>query len=424
MFYIIDFIKKLQTFIFSPAVRVYVGFLSEKKRLKSFGKKPRICWEQELQGRNILLLALYERGFLRPDILRLIKAAKAQGMYILGVNTLKLAEPEQYKDIIDCYIEKFNYGRDFSSYKTGFIHIYKHGWESECARILMVNDSVFYTTKGLKKFLRDMIETEVEALGSTENFERSYHLGSFCISMSTRLVHMEEFKNYWQRYKSTDVRPLVISRGEMRLTKILNKCVSTDLNLRALYGVTKFLKSVELNPSLVDFALQNQRSSTHITTWHKASIRSVVTSFFTNFLFGRDISKCELMLSSVDNKVLDQYYVNSVDNIVVFLNSVTSKEINLDKNLITKLITAELAEAFVSGSQIHQNAPILLNIGLPFVKLDGLYRGVFNQEDIFNITRQLSKSDADELRELLLSRPYGGTTLVGWRLSAFMRGLI
>ncbi|MBE9476424.1 MAG: hypothetical protein IME92_04705, partial [Proteobacteria bacterium] len=149
---------------------MYVSLLSEKKRLQSIGKRSRILWENELQGRSILLLALYEKGVLRPDIQRLLKQAKAQGMFVLCVNTLKLKDPDQYKDIIDCYIEKFNFGRDFSSYKTGFLHIYKRGWETECARVLMANDSVFYTSKGLKKFLKDMVETDVEVLGSTENF--------------------------------------------------------------------------------------------------------------------------------------------------------------------------------------------------------------------------------------------------------------
>jgi hypothetical protein len=78
----------------------------------------------------------------------------------------------------------------------------------------------------------------------------------------------------------------------------------------------------------------------------------------------------------------------------------------------------------MQGSQIHQNAATLLRMGLPFVKLDGLYRGAFNIYDMVNITSQMTAGEAEELRRLLMVRPYGGGTLTGWKRAAFMRGLV
>jgi hypothetical protein len=63
-------------------------------------------------------------------------------------------------------------------------------------------------------------------------------------------------------------------------------------------------------------------------------------------------------------------------------------------------------------------------MGLPIIKLDGLYRGIFNVMDVNLITQQLDETEADELEDLLYARPYGGDVLVGWKRSAFMRGLI
>jgi len=76
------------------------------------------------------------------------------------------------------------------------------------------------------------------------------------------------------------------------------------------------------------------------------------------------------------------------------------------------------------GSQIHQNAAVLLEIGLPIIKLDGLYRGMFNNYDVLRLQKKLNETEARELSALLLDRPYGGQMLYGWKRAAFLRGLI
>ena len=46
--------------------------------------------------KNILLIALYEKGILREDISNLLITAKKLGMYVIGINTLKLKDPDKY----------------------------------------------------------------------------------------------------------------------------------------------------------------------------------------------------------------------------------------------------------------------------------------------------------------------------------------
>ena len=62
------------------------------------------------------------------------------------------------------------------------------------------------------------------------------------------------------------------------------------------------------------------------------------------------------------------------------------------------------------GSQIHQNAAALLDLGLAIVKLDGMYRGMFNAADVRKICRLLSPGDGRALERLLLSGPTATTT--------------
>lgn len=136
----------------------------------------------------------------------------------MKVNSLAGSE-----DYIDCYIERYNYGRDFASYQKGFTYINQRGWSDICPRLLMVNDSVFYSVKHNRGFLAEMLSSTVSVLGATENHEVAHHLGSFCIAFSGDVLRNERFRKYWDSYQPTDIRPAVIRRGEMELSETLRR---------------------------------------------------------------------------------------------------------------------------------------------------------------------------------------------------------
>ena len=76
------------------------------------------------------------------------------------------------------------------------------------------------------------------------------------------------------------------------------------------------------------------------------------------------------------------------------------------------------------GSQIHQNNACFMLIGLPIIKLDGIYRGMFSEIDITNFQKLLKPEYFNELIEILYKKPFGGDVLLGWKQVAFFRGLI
>lgn len=79
---------------------------------------------------------------------------------------------------------------------------------------------------------------------------------------------------------------------------------------------------------------------------------------------------------------------------------------------------------YMPGSQMHKNASMLLHLGLPIIKLNGMYRGMFNVYDILRISNLLTGQENNELQQILLERPFGADTLIGWRRAAFIVGLI
>jgi hypothetical protein len=84
----------------------------------------------------------------------------------------------------------------------------------------------------------------------------------------------------------------------------------------------------------------------------------------------------------------------------------------------------DLFECFSFGSQFHQNAILLHYLGMPIVKLDGLYRGMFSPADVENIANQLEEDEVVLFKRMLYSKPFGGNFLSGWKRAAFYLGLI
>lgn len=418
-------IHRIHSVMLYPAARIIVGAQSENQRVKTLGKSPKIHFEEGYDGQPIMLLALYQKGRLRPDLIRLLRAAKAQGLYVLGVNTLKLQKPEELRGLIDCYIERSNFGRDFGSYKTGFLHLFSRRWEGTCPRLVMLNDSVFYASRGLDKFIDELATSRTEVLGGTENYEIEYHLGSFCISMAQSVLKADRFKAYWKGYRLTDVRPVVIKRGEMKLSKTLKRCVSMPSEFRALYSSDRFLNEIKSNPDLQDLVIKDSRTGAN-TPAPRFGAESV-----TKMLAGRFIArryslgeKVDISIDTPVKELNEEVLITSREDFSRYLLRHVPEQTGSFDEIFSDSLAAVASEVFMLGSQIHQNAAVLLEIGLPIIKLDGLYRGMFNNYDVLRLQKKLNETEARELSALLLDRPYGGQMLYGWKRAAFLRGLI
>ena len=415
----------VQWYLVYPVLYAVLALRSEITRWKTRGRGPAVRFETAYDGQPVLLLALYQKGVLRPDIARLARAAKDQGLYVLAVNTLTLNDVDAVRETFDAYIERPNFGRDFGSYKAGFLHLFATGAADRCPRLILCNDSVFYARERLAGFLTEMRETDREILGSTENFEIEHHLGSFCISLSNRVLNHPKFREYWRGYRLTDVRPRVIERGEIRLSRVLRRCASSDGEYASLYNANRYAEALGGEEAALDVALWNMRRS-DVFLWPRFEPRKV-ERFLSDGLIvashppedGPSV-KVEAGLDELMRAEAVSDYA-SLENYL--LRNVAEKD-GKAKEIVRNAVIAELTRIFLSGSQIHGSAAILLWLGLPIVKLDGLYRGAFNVYDVRRMCQFLGGEDGRELPALLLSRPFGGETLYGWKRAAFSFGLI
>ena len=415
--------ERIKNKLLYPGARSYLLFQSRFNWLKSLFKKDKVVLEKPYNGKKILLLALYEKGVLRADIENLLATAKKQGVYTLCINTLKLDAPEKYQGLMDCYIERYNFGRDFGSYKTGVNHLYKRNWHEQCPRLLILNDSLFYSKKNLEAFIKNMLSTDMEVLGATENHEIEHHIGSFCLSLDSSIVKHNKFKRYWKEYSNSDLRPTVIKRGEMQLSKALHRCVSSQNNIRALYDTAWLSEYIKNNKGFLDHAYNYYRTPEN--HWGPPSIKKVGE---------RIIEKHALINPSLINLDANTevsiteagaYYVDSPDTLIhAIRSSLTTSESDLVGESVYDEVKNNLLECFSRGSQIHQNGILLHHLGLPIIKLDGLYRGLFVTEDIEKLALQLEPEELVTFKRLMYSNPFGDNILLGWKKAAFSRGLI
>ncbi|MBS8228676.1 rhamnan synthesis F family protein [Vannielia litorea] len=422
---VLDYINSV---LLRPLAKLIVNAQSLRQRWKTLGQSPQVHCEADYDGRRIMLLALYQKGQLRPDVERLFKAARKEGLYIVAVNTLRLADPSSVEGLIDCYIERPNFGRDFGSYKTGFLHVFNRGWHQKCPRLLMVNDSVYFSEERMGTFLSEMMNSEIEALGATENYEIEFHLGSFCIAMGQPVLQKKAFQNYWHSYRLSDVRPKVIKRGEMQLSKTLKRCVSAPSQFRSLYSSAHYMRRLNEDPELMNISIRNARTS-NLLHWERVNATGIVTFLKKNFFlspYDEDLATVgqDIRVEASIKELNALYAVQDAEGIKTILRHLLNDEAVLHESLLDDTIKSNLVQVFMSGSQIHQNAAILLHLGLPIIKLDGLYRGMFNTYDIQRLSKLIAPQEALELQNLLMERPFGGATLIGWKRAAFIVGLI
>ena len=399
---------------------IYLRVLSLLNGLKSLSKETRVIWENSYDSQKILLIALYEKGTLRSDIESLLAMAKRLDIYTVCVNTLKLDSPERYKELIDCYVERYNFGRDFGSYKTGFLHLYKRQWEERCPRVLMLNDSIFYSQKELVPFMANLMDAKSEVLGATEVHEVQYHIGSFCISIDGAIVKKDLFKRFWRRYANSDVRPVVIRRGEMELTRALRQCVSSHENFCTLFDVTWFSEYINENRKFLETASDLFSDSAHVG-WKRPSLNTAAERVMKKYSM--------IELESTDTGQASEYKSKYfVDSITSLQEAIASEVKEMKPGVIERKVFEEvkhdLLECFNRGSQIHQNALLLHYLGLPLIKLDGLYRGMFSTGDVEKLAQQLEPDEVIPFKRLVYSKPFGAEVYVGWKKTAFFHGLI
>ena len=406
-----------------------MAVVSCQNYIKSLFVRDKVVVNTAYKEESILLLALYEKSFLRPDIVNLLKVAKKLGLYTIAVNTQKLSDTEliEKKKLIDTYVGIFNFGRDFGSYKKGFNYIFNKGFHKHAPRIVMLNDSVFYERSRLESFLKELIHTKKDVLGATQNFEVNYHIGSFCVSLAKSVTNHKRFVSYWRSFRRTDSRRVVIHRGEMGLSRVLSSIVSNPTSMDVIY-----------NQQLVSQFLRDGRSEEKLNQWNSfLRTSSYVDWECNNFnsLLNEFVETHNVIFQQKSKEYKDEYIMRRETHIFnkafTYIESLSDAKTLLmkygDKDLyevFLKFVAAKFIEQTRYGSQIHQNNACFVYMGLPIIKLDSIYRGMMNDVDVYKFKPLMDVAEYELLESLFFQKPFGDNIYFGWKKIAFQMGLI
>ena len=423
-----NFIRRIIDEITYPSVYTVIKYLDVVQHFKSYFHRSKIKeFTPYRDGQKVALIAIWEYQKLRKDIRVLAEELIKRDFYVCIVNTGKMnAEP--LSGSASVYIERFNYGRDFGSYKEGIQFLQKDKKLAQAEKFLLCNDSVYYLQDLVSPTLDLFLESNLEIAGATENFEIHHHLGSFFVMFSKHVVNTKEFKKFWRRFRVTDIRTKNIRYGEMRLTEKVKKTVN-ETQIGAIWSLALMSKVFDETDKLSEAISLVNRGL--ITSWKKLSWQFITKSFLgERIIFPADFSKnhgifiqgSDSKNSDVSNSELILSHHDALDLIQNTFGKEAGKQTLFDLKMKAKGLWVGTT---ASGSQIHQNNNLLISMGCPLVKLDLIYRGAFSYEDAEIMFSQIeNKEDAELLRDMLYRRAYGLDVLRGWKRSAFNKGLI
>lgn len=422
--FFLNVFSRVSASLIAPVAVVILQFQNLIAFLKSLVEKPNLLKQEfPIPGQPILVVALWKYGPLRQDIKNLFATARSLGYFVMAVNTGRGQEAKEYEHV-NYYAQVSNFGRDFASYKFAMTTLYKRGWHKQAPRLVIANDSIFYSEIGLETFLNASLETKFRALGATENFEYERHLGSFFLSFDSSVFQHKRFIRFWKRYRRSNIRPTVIRRGELRLSKTVKKLVDPS-EFGALYNIGLLSER---------FSTQDARQADRLfslavrppgpLSWKRTLLPTVAEEWRNRYSaqMVRLQSDTKMSVNQIQDLVIRSVTISGMSKEIGRLVPGTHQDV-IESTLREVAIESALLSA-ASGSQIHTACLWFSEAGLPIMKLDLLYRGTVSFSDILKYQKFMTSDEFLQFRELMFNRPYGGDTLVGWRRAAFFRGLI
>jgi hypothetical protein len=411
--------KLLSLFTWLGVALLILNFRNLKQYFLHFFHRDRVLLRRPSQQAVLVVIAVYEKGQLRSDICRLAQNFSTRNCCVVVINNSRVEEIASLDESIDVYIERFNYGRDFGAYQCGYRYANANGLLDAASRLVFLNDSIFYASQHLDSFVDALIEDDVDCLGATETFEIEHHLGSFALSFSRRVFEHQRFKRFWRKYRKTDLRPKTIKRGELGLSRVVSSISITDPPIRALFSYRRLGDRLSQDPSSIEELYRLTRTTNRL--WQQSGFAYRIARARGQLAL-MHFSESDVALPADPSGIALGSHTGSFrDGLKAFSANVAGSPEDIERSF-RDFIRADLLDQYVRGSQIHQNAVLLPALGCPIIKLDLVYRGACASWDIARLVDQLDPTDRGTLTEMLVSRPYGGNNLKGWKLAAFLRG--
>ena len=210
-------------------------------------------------------------GDVREHVLHQIRSLAAAGVSVLFVTNagrLRPAAMEAVKLICAGVIIRRNVGYDFGAWREGIEQAALP--RPNTAMVLISNDSVYGPVRPLHDLLSRMDFTVADVWGCTESWQSRYHLQSYLMAFSPRVVASEAWRGFWADVRPTWAKVWLIRLYELGLTQQL---LRAGFTCRAIWSYQDLVRDLdqelltdfkEGGPNLADAAV---RARQHHARW-------------------------------------------------------------------------------------------------------------------------------------------------------------
>jgi Rhamnan synthesis protein F len=200
-------------------------------------------WHRVTQGSHpltdrVAVFMIYQPKGIAPSILLTLEHLRQNHYSVLIVSNGAL-RPEDRSKLAKhaaLVLERPNVGYDFGAYRDGIRHLWslKH----DMSRLILMNDSTWFPLRRDDDSLARMEALDADLAGhifKTENEEKraNDHVESHLLMISRDFLRSKDFRQFWSRYKMSDLRRTTIALGEKGFSQL---AICSGRRVRTLMG--------------------------------------------------------------------------------------------------------------------------------------------------------------------------------------------
>lgn len=186
-------------------------------------------------------------GDVRDHVLHQVRSLTEAGLSVVFVTNSGFLRPvalAKLQELCAGVLIRANVGYDFGAWREGFEILQLPRPNTEM--VMMANDSVYGPICSIDELLATIDFKKADIWGCTESWQTRYHLQSYLIAFSPRVVASEAWRKFWASVRPTWSKVWLVRLYEIGLSQTLLKAGFT---CRAIWTYQSLIS--DLDPDLL-----------------------------------------------------------------------------------------------------------------------------------------------------------------------------
>ena len=184
-------------------------------------------------------------GEVREHVLHQVRSLAAAGMSVMFVTNSGFLQPnslEALKLVCAGVLIRRNVGYDFGAWREGFEQLGLP--RANTTLVAMANDSVYGPIRSLHELFAAVDFDAADVWGCTDSWQSRYHVQSYLMMFSPRVVASETWRGFWAGVRPTWAKMWLIRLYEIGLTQRLLKA---GFSCRTVWPYKSLIQDVDLS---------------------------------------------------------------------------------------------------------------------------------------------------------------------------------